>query len=134
MQTKFEVGTRVVLVVKYNSPLLDNVFTNIPKTQTFRGEVLPSTDYDPLDSVRITSDDPMVDLRVVMLRNVVSCNGEPFAFSPKKAEPKKPEYVIVQGSGDKVYTVTRKGDGSLSCSCPGFGFRGRCKHVEQVKA
>ena len=31
---------------------------------------------------------------------------------------------VVQGSGGKKYTIT---DGR--CSCPGFTFRGHCKHV-----
>jgi len=34
--------------------------------------------------------------------------------------------ITVQGSGGKTYTI-RNGQ----CSCPGFGFRGHCKHVEK---
>lgn len=36
--------------------------------------------------------------------------------------------ITVQGSGGKTYTI-RNG----RCSCPGFGFRGTCKHVEANK-
>lgn len=132
--SKIKVGDQVVIEMTYASPLLANVFQDIPKTKTFRGQVLPSTDYDPLDSVRITSDDPMVDLRVIQFRNIRSWNGESFDYqSQTQRETKKPEYVIVQGSGGKTYTVTKKVDGSLSCNCPGYGFRGRCKHVDQIK-
>jgi len=35
--------------------------------------------------------------------------------------------ITVQGSGGKTYTI-RNG----KCSCPGFGFRGHCKHVEAL--
>ena len=37
------------------------------------------------------------------------------------------DVITVQGSGGKTYTI-RNG----KCSCPGFGFRGHCKHVEAL--
>lgn len=45
-------------------------------------------------------------------------------------------------AGDKTWTVTGSrgdeytislSDGYLSCSCSGFKFRGKCKHLEQIK-
>jgi len=39
----------------------------------------------------------------------------------------------IPGSKGGEYTVTLKG-GNLSCECMGFGFRRKCKHVEQAKA
>jgi len=41
------------------------------------------------------------------------------------------ETVISQRTGE-AYTVQFSGR-YWSCTCMGFGFRGRCKHVEQVK-
>ena len=35
-------------------------------------------------------------------------------------------------SGEKVYTVGLSNQ-NLTCSCTGFGFRRKCKHVEAVK-
>jgi SWIM zinc finger len=35
----------------------------------------------------------------------------------------------VQGSKE-VYTVTKDYTGKISCSCPGFKYRGDCKHVK----
>lgn len=40
--------------------------------------------------------------------------------------------IEVKGSKGNMYTVSNI-NGSLSCSCVGFGFRRRCKHVEQAK-
>lgn len=37
------------------------------------------------------------------------------------------DVIQVQGSNGKVYTIE---DGK--CSCPGYTFRGNCKHVKQV--
>lgn len=36
------------------------------------------------------------------------------------------DVIVVQGSGGKTYTIE---DGK--CSCPGFTFRGNCKHVKE---
>lgn len=38
----------------------------------------------------------------------------------------------VQGKKSK-YTVTFM-NGQYSCSCPGYGFRRRCKHIEEIKS
>ena len=36
------------------------------------------------------------------------------------------DVIVVKGSGGKTYTIE---DGK--CSCPGFTFRGNCKHVKE---
>ena len=38
----------------------------------------------------------------------------------------------VVGSKGAHYTV-RTNQGRYTCSCPGFGWRRKCKHIEQVK-
>ena len=38
----------------------------------------------------------------------------------------------VQGSRGDTYTVTDNG-GTWTCTCPGFGWRRKCKHVEAQK-
>ena len=39
----------------------------------------------------------------------------------------------VQGSKGDRYIVSRD-SGRWSCTCPGHGFRGRCRHVDEVSA
>ena len=38
----------------------------------------------------------------------------------------------VEGSKGGTYIVERL-DGVLRCSCPGYGFRGHCRHVEGIE-
>ena len=40
----------------------------------------------------------------------------------------------VEGSRGNVYTIRRQESGELSCSCPGFGWRRKCKHTAAVAA
>jgi hypothetical protein len=35
----------------------------------------------------------------------------------------------VQGSKGSLYTVRRSHRGAWSCTCPGYGWRGKCKHI-----
>jgi hypothetical protein len=46
------------------------------------------------------------------------------AFSPKQA-------IEVEGSNGKKYYVTKVGT-KYACTCPGFMFRHKCKHVDEV--
>jgi hypothetical protein len=40
--------------------------------------------------------------------------------------------IMVEGSKGKQYQVVKKGT-RYTCSCPGFGFRNKCKHVDAIK-
>lgn len=39
---------------------------------------------------------------------------------------------VLASNGKKSYTVALRNN-MWSCTCPGFGFRRKCKHVESVK-
>jgi hypothetical protein len=47
----------------------------------------------------------------------------------KAYEEAKDKVLTVQGSGGKTYTVTHKVDGRSTCTCPGFIYRKKCKHI-----
>lgn len=58
--------------------------------------------------------------------------GEPDTKYFAKPEEPKSDAIKVQGSNGKVYTI-EKIAGKYVCSCPGFMFRHKCKHIEEVK-
>ena len=43
-------------------------------------------------------------------------------------------YKVLSSKGDKEYQVNYNATGELECSCPGYGFRRRCRHIDQVTA
>ena len=57
-----------------------------------------------------------------------------YVIHVKPASPATIETWEVQGSRGNVYTIRRRENGELSCSCPGFGFRRKCKHTSAVAA
>lgn len=136
--TKITRDEEVTIEMAYRSPMLPAVFGEQPETITYKGKIVGGADYDPKDSLRITGDQQM-PIRVITFAKIVSYNGKPFKYTPTVVvDPKKPappKTVQVEGSKPgKFYTLTFKEDGSKSCSCPGFGFRGSCKHIDNYKA
>ena len=68
-------------------------------------------------------------------------NIEDIAFYPYKPSKRPlPEesvgkvYKVLSSKGDKEYQVNYNAIGELECSCPGYGFRRRCRHIDQVTA
>jgi len=53
-------------------------------------------------------------------------NVVPFA----SATPAQGRSWEVQGSTGNTYTVRVSDSGTWSCTCPGHGWRGRCKHAD----
>lgn len=57
-------------------------------------------------------------------------------WEPKKTEAQAPKIQNkewkIKGSKGNVYNVSLR-NGNYSCECMGFGFRRKCKHVEQAK-
>lgn len=68
--------------------------------------------------------------------------GRKFVVLPKKGEsdevyfPKKAEVqtnaIEVAGSSGKKYYLTKSGSRWM-CTCPGFQFRHKCRHIEEIQ-
>lgn len=54
---------------------------------------------------------------------------DPNPFAGLEQQKKEPMVVEVQGSKGQVYRVNVE---ERSCTCPGFTFRGDCKHVKEL--
>ena len=44
------------------------------------------------------------------------------------------EYKVMSSKGDKEYVVKSDSTGSLSCECPGYGFRRSCRHIKEIQS
>jgi uncharacterized Zn finger protein len=66
-----------------------------------------------------------VGLRIIQRRNIREIDGQAYEYSEGVVQTVTR---IVQGSKGAEYLVTL--GANASCTCPGFTFRGRCKHTE----
>ena len=58
--------------------------------------------------------------------------GEYLLYKPPTLpEPTASKSWTVEGSKGNIYTVTER-DGQLSCTCPGYGWRRKCRHIEST--
>lgn len=62
-------------------------------------------------------------IRVLDRASIINIDGKPYSFilAVKSDNIRK-----IKGSNGKIYEVT----GNYKCTCPGFTFRGSCKHLE----
>ena len=56
------------------------------------------------------------------------------SMRPLPAESTSKVYKVLSSKGDKEYEVNFNKAGMLECSCPGYSFRRKCRHVDQVTA
>jgi hypothetical protein len=68
------------------------------------------------------------DVTVKMLRDAWT----PLVTRAKIPDATIKEYEVISENSGKVYSVSQNGS-YWSCSCPAFGFRHKCKHIESVK-
>ena len=72
-------------------------------------------------------------------KNEAMPNIEDIEFYPFKAkEPELPNiesnkvYKVKSSKGDAYYDVTLNSTGSLQCTCKGYGFRRKCRHIDYI--
>jgi hypothetical protein len=125
------VGSNVTLKVK-------NVFwpdrhlwaTNAvgPEYRMYSGVVVREKWFDA-DEIGITSDSLNIPFRRIKRHNIVEVNNSPVEYVIPAVE--KRIEMRVSGSKGAVYTVVKE-NGKAHCTCPGFGFRRTCKHIQEV--
>lgn len=121
-----QVGTVITLTTRYKNDyiLSDEKF----KDTTYENvTVLSPEPWMKSNQVKISSDTPRMPFRVIDMRNIHAVNdelAEPFVSSIKEIE--------VAGSKGAKYIVTVDDGTAVSCTCPGYTFRGKCRHLAEV--
>jgi len=72
-------------------------------------------------------------VRVLQRHRIVEVNGTPVNYKEAAVEVAPPyEEYTVPGSKGNTYKVTVN-DGVVMCTCPGYQYRGDCKHVNSLE-
>lgn len=99
-------------------------YIRIPEFENFSGTVKFLTPT----IVHLTTGDRYFPIRVIERKDIV---GD-FVPEPKITVEQITPTWEVKGSKGNTYTVSKDGN-YYNCTCAGFSFRHRCKHVDQVK-
>ena len=70
----------------------------------------------------------MVGLRIIQKKYIREIDGKPYQYLENGI---KDIEKIVKGSNGKEYLV-KVGQAGKHCTCPGFTFRGTCKHIAEL--
>ena len=81
------------------------------------------------DEIGITTGNPDFPFRRINLDRIVEVNDLPVDYA-KPVETARIEKVIA-GSKGNSYIVAKEGN-KITCTCPGFTFRGQCKHMLEL--
>jgi uncharacterized Zn finger protein len=125
------VGNTVTIRVKNilwpNRHLYANGYVG-PEFNVYTGTVMREKWFDS-DEIGLTTNNPDFTFRRIKRHRIVEVNNKQVDYV-KPVEEKRIE-ITVQGSKGNSYTVVKE-NGKKSCTCPGFGFRRTCKHIESV--
>ena len=104
----------------------DRYFFEVPKFHYYEGE--PTTvKWAGAHELAFKTPDN-VGLRIIQRRNIKEIDGKPYEYQEKAI---KTVTKIIQGSKGANYEVTVGMSGN-KCTCPGFTFRGKCRHVDEL--
>ena len=119
------------ITVKVKNPKWDrrhaySRYIQIPEYNIYSGNIVKQRWYKP-EEIGITTDDPTYPVRVIDKERIVEINN---TIVDQKEKRKEQKYTV-PGSKGNVYEVTISG-GRASCTCSGYQFRGRCKHIDGI--
>lgn len=92
------------------------------------GQVVENDRFTPTGSFSITTGRKEYPVAIIAIRNVIEIEsaGKTLKASVKKTMPKV--WKVKSSRGNEIYTVTNNA-GSWSCTCVGFQYHRRCKHI-----
>lgn len=102
-------------------------FFPIEEFHEYEGEVAKCKWAGDHELAIVTADS--VGLRIIQRRHIREIDGQPYEYI-EGLDAVKDRVVEVQGSKGKTYTVTL--GKNRSCTCPGFTFRGSCRHITEL--
>lgn len=97
-------------------------FFEVPEFNLYEGDEV-RVKWVKDSQLALSTDQKDFPFRVIERKYIVEIDGLPYAYD---VAPKEEQVRFVEGSKGKVYEVT----GNYKCTCPGFTFRGTCKHLE----
>jgi len=93
----------------------------------YTGTVVYEKWYKP-NQVGLTTGQDWFPVRVVERHRIVEVNDLPVDYTEPASDRIEKK---VQGSKGNEYTVVKE-YGKSTCTCPGFTFRGQCKHLLEL--
>lgn len=106
-------------------------YMHIPEFNEFTGTVVRDHKAIREGQIGITAHDPNnpdFNLRIIDIDRIVGFEDSAEAVQAKSEH----RTWTVKGSKGSEYIVTQD-RGQYSCTCPGFGFRRACKHIDEIK-
>tara|TARA_Y100000034_G_C6902563_1_gene417788 strand:- start:611 stop:994 length:384 start_codon:yes stop_codon:yes gene_type:complete len=103
----------------------DRYKVHVPETHTYVGEQLSAKGADPV--CLSVADEGEFTERKIARKDVLSCK-QYRESDPVEVEPERHTWIV----DDDIWVI--RDNGNWSCSCWGFYFHEKCRHVREYKA
>lgn len=126
----FATGSQVTVKVRNVQYARRHVYDRnkfIPEYNVYSGTVVRERWYAP-NQIGLTTGEKQFKVRVIEIENIMGTETEDTVVQLSTSR-----IWTVEGSKGNAYTVSLD-NGHYDCTCPGFGFRKQCKHVNQIMA
>lgn len=135
MFAKPKIGEKIAVTTDFRD-LYKTSMPHVRATQSFNktvGIVIENMKWVAADCFCMTTGQPNHPIAVISLERVCDLKYVSGEVAEQIKAPSKDDATwCVRGSGKKSYMITKKGN-AWSCTCPGFTYRKRCKHVDAKK-
>ena len=136
MFAKPTIGEKISVITDFQD-LYRAAIPSVRATNSFNtttGIVVENMKWVPADCFCMTTGRSNHPIAVIALERVCELNYVSGAEATMIEAPSKEDATwSVRGSGKKFYTVTKKSN-VWSCTCQGFIYRRKCKHIDGKKA
>ncbi len=103
-------------------------FFTVAEFHEYEGEVVKCKWAGDHELAIVTADS--VGLRIIQRRHIREIDGRPYEWT-EGVQSIQDRSIEVPGSKGKTYTVSL--GRNKNCTCPGFIFRGSCKHIKDLE-
>lgn len=120
---EFNPGEVITATVKYSLPHA--------QLKTLTGTVVARPKWLQTNEIAITSPGYLDGIAVINLQRVAKLTDSLGQDIPVELADTTDKEWTVLGSKGQTYRVVRRAS-AVKCSCPGFQFRGNCRHIHEV--
>ena len=123
------VGASISVTTRYKETYI--YAENEWRDTTYTGKVLPDEKWFKPGDFKLSSDEPHMSFRVINLKNVIDLKVGGQDVDQEEVDDGT-QLVPIKGKKGNQYWVTIKDGSAQTCTCPGFMFRNRCRHLNEA--
>jgi hypothetical protein len=131
MLTIPKVGSTVKITTRYAETYLFS--KNKWRDSVTVGQIVSNQKWVPVGSFSVTTGMKEFPIAVIAIRNLVKIEHAGKTLSAKIKKTAAKTWKVKSSRGNEIYTVINN-SGAWSCTCVGFQYHRKCKHITNLQS